>query len=103
MSSCLPGSITYSVLGIAASFIFIGLSFLLNQFLQNFVQTLHPVVPEALVLPHPLRRLLEAGRLAAAGPPFRAPGLCDQAGALQHLPGFGDSGGAGGERAWPTL
>src|SRR5947209_12876067 len=55
MISCLPGSITYSVLGIVASPFVIGL-LLLDQILQNFLQALEAFVPEVPVFPHPLGR-----------------------------------------------
>src|SRR5206468_4922958 len=87
--SCLPGSIVYSVFGtVVVSFAFIGLA-LLHQILQNHIQALEALVPEAPVLPHPLGRLTQAPDLEAARPPLRVAALGDQAGALQHFQVFG--------------
>src|SRR5437773_10439327 len=94
MISCLPGSMTYSVLGIVVSLLVaIGL-LLLNQILQNIVEALEALVPEPSVLPHPLGRLLQAPGLEAARPPLRVAALRDQAGALQHFQVFADAGKA---------
>src|SRR5258708_27060308 len=94
MSSCLPGSITYWVLGIVmVSFAFIGF-LLLDQILQNVVQALEGLVPEAPVLSHPLRSLFEARRLQPARPPLGVAALRDEARALQHFQVFGNAGEA---------
>src|SRR5437879_3593934 len=93
MISCLPGSITYSVLGVVVVSFVIAL-FLLDQILQNLVQALEALVPEAPVFPHPLGRLSKAPALEAARPPLRVAALRDQAGALQHFQVFGDTGKA---------
>src|SRR5207247_1373925 len=98
MISCLPGSMTYSVLGIVISLLVaIGL-LLLNQILQDIVEALEAFVPEPSVLPHPLGRLLQAPGLEAARPPLRVAALRDQAGVLQHFQVFADSGKAEVER-----
>src|SRR5438046_3601451 len=92
MSSCLPGSITYSVLGIVTvSFACIGF-LLLDQILQNIVQALEALVPEAPVLSHPLGSLFEARRLQPAGPPLGIAALRDEARGLQHLEVCGEAG-----------
>src|SRR5579864_7972263 len=96
-SSCFPGSTTYSVLGMVVSLVFMAL-LLLNQLLQNFVQALETLVPEAPVLSHPVGRLLQPAGLQAARPPLRVAALCDQAGALQHFEVFRDAGEAQVER-----
>src|SRR2546425_1249173 len=94
MISCLPGSITYSALGmVLVSFVVIAL-FLLDQILQKVVEALEALVPEAPVFPHPLGRLSEAPALEAARPPLRVAALSDQAGALQHFQVLGDAGKA---------
>src|SRR5438477_11488339 len=92
MSSCLPGSITYSVLGIVTvSFACIGF-LLLDQILQNIVQALEALVTEAPVLSHPLGSLFEARRLQPAGPPLGVEALRDAARGLKTLLVFGDDG-----------
>src|SRR5579862_5236661 len=96
--SSLPGSMWYSVSGIVAVSCLLITFLLFQQFLQNAVEALEALVPEPPVLPHPLRRLLEARGLEAARPPLGAPALRDEAGALQHLQVFADSGQAEVER-----
>src|SRR5438477_9701186 len=92
MISCLPGSIVYSTFGLAVvSLLVIGF-LLLDQILQNFVEALETLVPEAPVFPHPFGSLLQAASLEAAWPPLRIAALRDQAGALQHFQVFGDAG-----------
>src|SRR5258708_34408630 len=101
MSSCLPGSITYWVLGIVmVSFAFIGF-LLLDQILQNVVQALEGLVPEAPVLSHPLRSLFKARRLQPARPPLGVAALRDEAPALQHFQGFGNAWEPQGKRLGP--
>src|SRR5438552_18856157 len=98
MISCLPGSITYSVLGIVlVSLVLISL-LLLDQILQNIVQALEALVPEPSVIPHPLGRLFQAADLEAARPPLRVAALPHEARALQHFQMFGDSRKAQVER-----
>src|SRR5690349_5693849 len=97
VSSCLPGSMTYSVFGIVRVSL-LTCFLLLDQILQNIVQALEAVVPEAPVLPHPFGSLFEPFGLEAARPPLRVAALCDQAGALQHFQMFADAGKAQVER-----
>src|SRR5207245_430117 len=79
MISCLPGSITYSVLGIVlVSLVLISL-LLLDQILQNIVQALEALVPEPSVIPHPLGRLLQTANLEAARPPLGVAALPHEA------------------------
>src|SRR5437588_55223 len=95
---CWPVSIVYSTFGmVLVSLLVIGL-LLLDQILQNFVEALETLIPEAPVLPHPIGGLLQAGSVEAARPPLRVAALPDQAGALQHLQMFGDAGEAEVER-----
>src|SRR5438105_12417979 len=70
MISCLPGSIVYSVLGIVlAPFVDIFLLLLLlDHFLQYRIETLKALVPEAAILPHPLRSLFQPAAFQPAGP-----------------------------------
>src|SRR5207248_2708748 len=74
------------------------MSLLLDHLLQNFVEALETLVPEAPILPHPVGRVLEAGGLEAARSPLRAAALCDKAGALQHFEVFRHAGEAEVER-----
>src|SRR5260370_4515141 len=98
-SSCFPGSITYSVLGIVLTpFSVIFLLLLFDEILQNFVQALEAFVPEAPVLPHPLGGFLQAPDLEAAGSPLGTAPLRDQPSTLQHLQVFRNAGEAQVER-----
>src|SRR5258708_19337921 len=102
VSSCFPGSITYSVLGIVLTpFSVIFLLLLFDQILQNFVQALEAFIPEALVFPHPFGRFLQAPELEAAGPPLRGAPLLDQTTPLQHLQVFRNAGEAQAKRLSP--
>src|SRR5690242_9658798 len=98
MMSCLPGSMVYSVFGTVFSPLVVIVFLLLNQILQNFVQALEALVPEAPVFPHPLRSLLEPAALEPARPPLGVAALRDEARALQHFQVFGDAGQAQVER-----
>src|SRR5258708_17983122 len=103
VSSCFPGSITYSVLGIVLTpFSVIFLLLLFDQILHNFVQALEAFIPEALVFPHPFGRFLQAPELEAARPPLLAPPLRDQPSTLQHFQLFRYAGEAQAERLGPA-
>src|SRR5258708_3728423 len=96
VSSCFPGSMTYSVFATVCAFAVIG--FLLLYGRQVFVESLETLVPKLPVLAHPISRLLQAAAVQPARPPLCLPALPDQPRPLQHFQVFGDAGKAQVER-----
>src|SRR5579859_1060585 len=94
MISCLPGSMTYSVSGIVVAPFAFTRFLLLDQILQNCVEALETLVPEAPVPPHPVGRFFQTRAFQPARTPLRAAALCDETRALQHLQVFGNAGEA---------